>query len=140
MAAIVHDDILMDTALAGVLPASSWYVIHEAHREYNYAAVQSERGITGKLHIHRVLELGSVKQWRDYPYTLICTHEEYRNLRTLLGKVVYFMPHYRDEGDVATYRHVVLFQSMVEEAPYNPVLEYWRVGIRLIDAEGNAIG
>ncbi len=140
MVATIHDEMLMDTTLAGALPATSWSVVHESHREYNYAAVTSERGITGKLHVHRVLETGVVKQWRDYPYTLMCTHSEYRALRLLLGKVLYFMPHYRDDADVATYRFVVLFQSMIEEAPYDPHLDYWRVGIRLIDAEGNDIG
>lgn len=140
MAATVHDDILMDTALAGQLPATGWAVVLEGHRERTYAAVQSERGITGKLHVHRVLETGIVKQWRDYPYTLLCTHAEYRALRLLIGKVVYFMPHYRDDGDVANYRFVVLFQSMMEEIPLPADLAYWRVSIHLIDAEGNAVG
>lgn len=140
MAASIHDEILMDTTLAGSIPATSWSVVLDGHREYNYAAVSSERGITGKLHIHRVLETGVVKQWRDYPYTLICTHAEYRALRLLVGKVVYFMPHYRDDGDVANYRFVVLFESMGDETPFDANLDYWKVAIRLIDAEGNTIG
>lgn len=140
MVATIHDEMLMDTALAGSIPATSWSVVLEGHRERNYAAVQSERGITGKLHVHRVLETGVVKQFRDYPYTLICTHAEYRALRLLLGKVVYFMPHYRDDADVATYRFVVLFQSMIEDTPFDANLDYWKVAIHLVDAEGNSIG
>lgn len=140
MAATIHNGILMDTALAGQLPASEWSVTLEGHREHTYVAVASERGITGKLHIHRTLDAGNVIQFKDYPYTLICTHAEYRALRLLLGKVVYFMPIYRDDADVATYRFVVLLQAVAEEAPYDANQDYWRVVIRLVDAEGNAIG
>lgn len=141
MAASVHDDILMGTAIdIDGKPVTGWNVVLEGHREYTYAAVQSERGITGKLHVHRTKSAGSVVQFRDYPYTLILTHAEYRALRLLVGKVVYFMPHYRDEGDVASYLYTVLFERMGEEVPLPANLAYWRVGIHLVDAEGNTVG
>ena len=143
MAATVHENMLMNTAIdmAG-LPTLSWNVAAEGLHDQNYAAGVSERALDGTLQIHRVIDVGTgaVMQFRNYTYRLILTLAEYLTLRGLVGKVVYFMPHYRDDGDAATYRVIVFFNGMQEEGPIATMLTYWKATIFLESATGATPG
>jgi hypothetical protein len=130
----------LDTALTGQLPTQTWSVKFDGLHDVNYAAAVGERSLTGQLHVHRTLSAGTVIQFRDYEYTLILTLAEYQALIALVGKVCYFMPHYRDDADVATYREVVLFQTMSEEKLLDPCMTYFTATIHLVDADGCTVG
>jgi len=140
MAASVSATIRLDTALTGQLPTQTWKVDFEGLHDTNWAAVIGERSLTGQLHVHRVLSAGSVVQFRNYEYTLICTDTEYRNLIQLVGKVCYFMPHWRDEGDPTTYREIVLLEAMSGDKLLDPMMNYFTATVLLVDADGCTVG
>lgn len=141
MAASVHDNIRLDTALAGILPTLTWEVNVEGYRDQNYVPIVTRRSLTGKLHIHRVMDSGTPTipyLLKDYNYELILTRDEYITLHALVGKILYFMPHYRDEADVA-YRSVVVMVSVSEAMPYDPMLTYWRIAVHLQSADSATV-
>jgi hypothetical protein len=135
MVATMHDTMRMDTALTGILPTLEWRVTHEAYGDSRYAAVISERSLTGQLMVHRTINGGSVEQFDDHSYQLIMTRAEYLLLLPYVGKIVYFMPHYRDEADVS-YREVVLFEALSPAHILDPEGTYWIALARFIDATG----
>jgi len=140
VAASVQETIRLDTALTGQLPTQTWKVEFSGLHDMNWAAAAGERSLTGQLHVHRTLSGASVMQFRDYEYTLILTDTEYRALILLVGKVCYFMPHYRDEADPTSWREVVLFQAMSGENLLDPMMNYFTATIQLTDADGCSVG
>lgn len=141
MVASVHDNIRLDTALTGILPTLTWEVNAEGYRDQNYVPIVTRRALTGKLHIHRVMDSGTpINPYllKDFNYELILTRAEYIALQALIGKILYFMPHYRDEADT-DYRSVVVLVSVSEAMPYDPYLTYYRIAIHLQDADGATV-
>jgi hypothetical protein len=100
------------------------------------AACQHERGITGKLLVHRQMTGATPDKFQHHRYRLVLSRAEADLLKADLGKKVYFMPHYRDDGDPATYREIVLFAEMNEITHYDPQQDWWRGDIVLVDAAG----
>lgn len=124
----------MDTALAGILPSSEWKVNVEGFGDSRYAAVVSERSLTGQLMVHRTLSGGDVIQFDDHSYQLIMTRAEYLSLITYVGKIVYFMPHYRDEADIG-YRRIVLFEALSPAHILDCVGSWWVAVARFVDGD-----
>lgn len=140
MAATVHTTIRLDTALDGDLPDSEWKVSVGGLEERYQPAMMVERSLTGAMMIHRLRENDLPKSFSGMRYTMFLTSAaEKEALSDLLGYVVYFMPHYRDEADVATYRSVMLFKSMTEVEPYDPMLGWWKAVIELEEATNNEV-
>jgi hypothetical protein len=134
MAASMHTTMRMDTTLDGILPDSEWKVSVEGFGDSRYAAVVSERSLTGQLMVHRTISAGDVVQFDDHSYQLIMTRAEYLSLITFVGKIVYFMPHYRDEADVS-YRRVVLFEALSPARILDAVGDYWVAVARFVDGD-----
>ncbi|KKL91712.1 hypothetical protein LCGC14_1891940, partial [marine sediment metagenome] len=103
-------------------------------------AVFTERALTGKLHIHRLLDDSDPKVFDGRRYKVLLTGQaEVSQLAADLGKTVYFMANYRDEGDVATYRSVMLFKSMRDVTAVDPSETYFSCSVELVSAEGNSV-
>ncbi len=139
MAVEIHANILLDTDLSGNLPTNAYRVLHESYEDTLQPAVVPERSLTGKMHIHRVREGVSPMIFDGVKYELILTLAEKDRLLLDLGKTVYFMHNRRDESDIATYRHVMLFESAVGVRPFDPNEAYWRLVIVLIEATNNEV-
>jgi hypothetical protein len=141
MALEVKDNILLDTDLdIDDLPVNTYDVMAEGLEDVYAGAVVSERGITGKLHVHRLMDGASPEVFKDYNYVLIMTRAQLATLVGDVGKTVYFMPNYRDDGDVATYRFKVFFESATGIKNIDPFLQYYQSTIYLRDNSDGAIG
>ena len=137
MAASVYGNIRLDTALTGSLPTSTYKVNFEAFKDLRYAGVTTERGLDGQLQLHRTTDgSGDILLFHDAQYGLILTQAEYLALYPELGKVMYFMPHLRDEAAPLDYRYVVTFERMVEIGIYDPAMEYFKATVYLKDSDG----
>lgn len=141
MANTVHETIRLDTALIGNLPVSEYPVSLEGLAQINYLPIVTRRSLTGLLHIHRTVGgPGAVPiNLRDFHYELLLTQSEYDHLRAIVGLIMYFMPHLRDEADPTTTRAVVVLRSMSDASPIDPNLAWWKVTVNLQDAEGNTV-
>lgn len=135
MAATVQETIRLDADLTGILPTNTYRAIQAEGFEPVYEpAVYTERGWTGRLIVHRTLSGGAPLVFDNYRYRLYLTAAEKDQLAADLGKVVYFMPHLRDDAD-ASYRHVVLFKSMFDVELLDPArLTLYLASIELEDA------
>ena len=120
MAATVHDTIRLDSALTGILPTAEYYVRQDGWRDQNTAQITVDYSVTGQAHVHRARDGGgTIVQHRDHIYVMLLTRAQYLTLRGLVGKILYFMPHLRDEADVA-YREVVVLNEMQDEILLEP--------------------
>ena len=135
----VKDTIRLDTALAGDMPVKQYDVWIQGLADINYVPIVSRRTITGFLAVHRTMSAGVPLLLKDYHYQVVLTQEDYYQLLADVGKIMYFMEHYRDEATPLTYRKVVAFQSMSDAKPYNPELTYWTTLLSLVDATGNQV-
>lgn len=141
MAATTHDSILLDTDLDGSgLPINEYGVMADGLVDIHAPAVVSERSITGKLHVHRLMDGSTPELFKDYNYILILTRTELANLIADAGRTVYFMPNYRDDTDTATYRSKVLFESLTNVRNIDPFLDYYQATIYLRDNSDGDIG
>jgi len=140
MAASVHDDILLDVDLTGIIPTNAYDVAADGLEDVYAPAVVTERGITGKLHVHRLMDGVSPEKFQDYNYGLILTRAQLATLVGDVGKTVYFMPHYRDDADVATYRFKVFFESASNIRNIDTFREYYRATIYRRDNSDGTIG
>ena len=139
MAEQVYDTIRLDNNLTGDLPTAEYHVQLSGMEDRNAAAAAWERGLTGTLHVHRTMSGGSPVTWRDHVYRLTLTNAEYETLRDMIGKIVYFMPHRRDESDYASYREVVLIAGYQKESPLDPMETWWTLTVMLVDATGETV-
>jgi len=61
---------------------------------------------------------------------------ELEQLKEDLGRVLYFMPHLRDEADPLSYRSVKLLKS-ISAQNIDPMMDWFRAAIDLEDATSN---
>ena len=139
MAVSVHDNILLDTDLTGIIPTNAYDVSAEGLEDVYAPAVVTERGVTGKLHVHRLMDGVDPDVFRDYSYVLILTRAQLATLVGDVGRTLYFMPHYRDDADVATYRFIVFFESMTGIRNIDPFLQYYQATIYLRDNSDGSV-
>lgn len=140
MAPTVHDTIRLDVDITGILPDNEYGVLADGLEHVYEPAMSIERSLTGKMHIHKVLDSGDPLVFENESLVLLLRRtdsaDELAQLVDDLGKVCYFMPHYRDETDVA-YRRVVLFSGIQGVEPLDPMTEWFRIAITLESADGN---
>lgn len=136
MAASVYENIRLDASLTDNLPTSTYKAVEI--RDENVAHTTVDYSITGTPHVHRSSDTsGDIVQHRHHHYKLLLTQAEYLVLRELIGKVLYFMPHIRDESNYAVYRETVVLEMLEEEIPLIiPTLSYFTTSITLRDATG----
>jgi hypothetical protein len=138
MAAEVFDTIRLDADLTGNLPTNEYKVLATGLEDLKEPAVLTERALTGRLHIHRVMDSGDPLVFDGHRYELFLTRAELDLLKADLARTVYFMPNYRDEGaGWETYREVVFFQSLTGIRNIDPEVDYWRAVIELVESTGN---
>jgi hypothetical protein len=134
VALALYDSIRLDTDLDGDgLPVNTYEVAMEGYDDPMEVALQIEWGVTGKPLVHRVLSGGVPRTYQGRSYRLILTKAEKDQVLLDVGKILYFMPHSRDEDDTATYRSVVVFDKPRGITMYDPQQGWWHVDIRLID-------
>ena len=141
MAASTYSNIRLDTDVTGAsLPVNTYKVLWEGDLRLYEPAIHTERSLTGKLHIHKLLDGTDPKVFNGRRYKVLLTGQaEVSQLAADLGKVVYFMANYRDEGDVATYRSVMLFKSMRDVVAVDPSETYFSCSIELEEATGQSV-
>lgn len=138
MAASVYSTIRLDNNLTGILPTKTFEVTAAGRRDRYYSLSTTERSITGRLIVHRTTSAGSPVLKQDYDYEIILALADLDSLFSMRGKKVYFMAHFRDEGDVA-YRSIVFLQITSESLNYDPMLAWHHVQIHLTDATGETV-
>jgi hypothetical protein len=137
MAATVHDTIRLDVELTGDLPVNEYRVTYPSLEEMPTPALVTERSLTGFLQVHRVMTGTAPLQFDNQRFEiLIQTRAILEQLKSDLGRVVYFMPHLRDEADPLPYRSVKLLKSMSAQN-IDPMLDWFRAAIELEDATSN---
>ncbi|MHC4542913.1 MAG: hypothetical protein ACYSYL_00100 [Planctomycetota bacterium] len=121
----------MDTDLTGDLPTNTYRVVATGYDQGYEPMITTERSLTGLLQTHRLRDNGDTKVYSEPSYTLLLTREEKDQLVVDLGEQVYFMPHYRDEGDALNYRMLMTFSSIADCKPMEPMIEWWQATIKL---------
>ncbi len=141
MSASTYSNIRLDTDVTGAsLPTNTYKVLWEGDLRLYEPAVFTERALTGKLHIHRLLDGSDPKVFDGRRYKVLLTGQsEVSQLAADLGKNIYFMANYRDEGDVATYRSVMYFKSMRDVVAVDPSETYFSCSIELEESTGNTV-
>ena len=140
MAASTFANIRLDVELTGTLPTNTYKVLWEGDLRLYEPAVFTERSLTGKLHIHKLLDGTDPKVFDGRRYKMLLTGQsEVSQLAADLGKVIYFMPNYRDEGDIATYRSIVLFKSMRDVTAVDASETYFYATIELEEATDQSV-
>lgn len=140
MAATMYANIRLDVDLTGDLPTNTYEVILEGYEDVFTPVVVTERGLTGQLQVHRLMDGNDPLVHESHRYTLILSRAEKDQVKADMGKVCYFMPHYRDEADVATYRKTVLLMPVTPTAMFDPMQDWWHWAVQLEDASGLDVG
>jgi hypothetical protein len=140
MAATTYSNIRLDRDLSGSLPTNTYKALLDGDLHLLEPAIFSERSLTGKLHVHKLLEdVSNTKVFSGRKYKLLLTAAEKDQIAADVGEIVYFMPHRRDEGDVANYRFVMLFRSMQDVIGVDPCREYFYATVELESADDNEV-
>lgn len=139
MAPQLYATVRLDTDLDGSgLPINEYKAIFEGAEDTHDPAVTYDRSLTGHMHVHRLESGSETKKFEGYRYTIWVTGQSERaQLLADLGRVVYFMPNYRDESAAASYRQVMLFESASSDNRVDPMETYFRLTIMLTEATGN---
>lgn len=138
MAVKMFDTIRLDNDLTSNLPTNEYNVLFEGYEDVYAAAVITERGLTGRLLVHRQMEGGVPVKWEDHQYRILLTRAQKDTLIAHLGMIMYFMALYRDEDPAgcAAYRDVVLLKAMVGVTHIDPNQQWWTATVYLESASG----
>jgi hypothetical protein len=96
-----------------------------------------ERGVTGKLHVHRVVDGGGDPyQFVADACTLLLTQAQMATVKALAGKAVYYVPNRHDDDDVGSYATAcILVIPTGGITNIDPMGDWWRVQIQVADNE-----
>jgi hypothetical protein len=140
MALDLYANIRLDVDLTGDLPTNTYEVKLDEFEDTFTPVVATERSLTNRLQVHRLMDGSDPIVNEGHRYTLILSRAEKDQVKDDMGKVVYFMPHYRDESDVATYRKPMLLMPVSGTAIFDPEMNWWHWAIALEDASGIDVG
>jgi len=135
MAASIKDHIHLGVANP---PVTEYDVRHGTLDYTPNTAATYERGITGVLHIHRLLTGSDPVQFEEDRETLICTLAQMLVVRALAGKRVYYVPSYHDDAALGTWStsaYIVRGLLVVSQGSItnmDPSGTYWTVQIQII--------
>lgn len=134
MTLAIQDHIYLDTSNP---PTDTYPVAAEGLDWTPMVAVTTERSLTGKLHIHRLVDGGGDPvSFRSDRLRLITTLAQMLTLRGASGKTVYYVPNYHDPDNLAAYTHesiLVIPEGAITNI--DPMCTYWFVSVRLVDDE-----
>jgi len=139
MAEQVYTTVRLDTDLTSSIPTNQYNVVRDNYRPMYEPLAETERSLTGKLHVHKIMDGANPMILKDHRYTLYVTNAELDQLKADLGKNCYFMPHRRDETNWTSYRQIVFFQGLSEIEVLDPTLAYFLVNIVLQDNSGGTV-
>jgi len=146
LAASTFSNIRLDADLTENLPTNTYKVLWEGDLRLFEPAVHTERSLTGKLHIHKLLEGTDTKVFAGRRYKLLLGsgdasgHAEVTQLSADLGTNIYFMPHYRDEGaSYEDYRSVMYFKTIRDVTAVDSSETYFTCTIELEESTGNTV-
>ena len=135
MTLAIQDHIYLDTTNP---PTATYPVVAEGGLDWTpLVSVVTERSLTGKLHIHRLVD-GSDNpvSFRSDRLRLIATLAQMLTLRGMSGKTVRYVPNYHDPDDLATYTHeCVLVIPEGSISNIDPMCTYWFINVQLVDDE-----
>lgn len=141
MAVSLYTNIRLDVDLTGNLPTNTYKVLFEGAEDVFGPAVAVERGVTGKLHVHRLMSGSDPVVFEDHHFMLKLSRAELLLLTADVGRTVYFMPHYRDEGaGWASYRFKVLLESMTGVRSGTSMQGFFLATVYLRDNSEGAVG
>ncbi|HID61360.1 MAG TPA: hypothetical protein EYP49_01235 [Anaerolineae bacterium] len=108
---------------------------HESWDSTPLVAVTTERSLTGKLHIHRLVDAsGNPIQFCADRMTLLCTLAEMQTVKALAGKTIYYVSNYHDDANLASYTITgVLVIQPGGITNIDPAGDWWRVNIEIVD-------
>jgi len=141
MAAATYSNVRLDRDLSGNLPTNTYKALLEGDNHLLEPAIYSERSLNGSLHVHKLLvDSSNTKVFDGRRYKLLLTRAEKEQLAEDLGEIVYFMPHYRDEGaGYASYRSIMLFRSMQDVIAVDPCETYYYATVELEEGTGQSV-
>ena len=130
MAPEVKDHIHLDDVTP---PTDTYGVFREGFQVQPYAFAATDYALEATVHVHRVAPGGVVELRDDFSHVLIVSYTEYLTLRGMIGKTVYFVDSYHDDGSLATYTDTKLFKAISKVTPFTPDLSGMYVQIALED-------
>jgi len=134
MAVGIQGECYIDT----VAPPAAMASYNVAHESWDYTPgvmVATERSITGKLHVHRIVG-GGGHPWilEEDRVMIIATLAEMLVLRSLIGRYVYYIPCYHDPLDLASYyTQCILIIPSGGVVNMDPMGSYWRIKCKFTD-------
>ena len=134
MAASIQDHIHLDTSTP---PTTEYYVKWPEGWDYTpQLEVIYERGLTGKLLVHRLVDdSGDPIQFDEDILTLTITLAEMITLRALAGKAMYYVPNLHDDASLSSYIETCYFDIRPGMALIDPMGSYWSIQIQIHDNE-----
>lgn len=138
MATSVHDTVRLDADLTGILPTNQYRVRTDGLDDQYGPIIMTERSLTGRLLVHRLMDGTDPEVYQSWQYELILTRAEKDQILLDLGRVLYFMPHVRDEA-TTNERFTVVFKGATDVQNFDPMLDYWKMTIELEEATGNSV-
>lgn len=130
MAASVQDHIHLDDVSP---PTDEYGVFRDGFQVQPYAFVATDYALDATVHVHRVLTGGVPELRDDFSHILVVSYAEYLTLRGMIGKTVYFVDNYHDDGDLATYTDTKLLRALSKVTPFTPDLAGMYVQVALED-------
>ena len=116
-------------------PVATYNVLHGSWDHTPEVPIVFERSVTGKLHTHRVVDgVGDPYQFEQDKCTIRVSLTEMLTLRGLIGRQVYFIPNYHNDGDI-TDNMVTGYLSINSGGIVNidPIGIYWNVTFQIMD-------
>jgi hypothetical protein len=133
MAAAMQDHIHLDTDNP---PTATYPALHETLDGTPMVAMVTERSLTGKLQVHRLLDGADPVQFVNDRMRLRLSLAEMLVVKGLAGKDVYYIPHYHDEAAPAAY----VVQAVLVLRPgaitnLDPSAAHWFATVEILDNE-----
>ena len=132
MAYGIQDTCYLDTVDP---PVATYNVLHGSWDHTPVVPVVSERSVTGKLHIHRVVDGGGDPYlFEQDTCTIRVSLTEMLTLRALSGNAVYYIPNYHDPDDLPS--SVITGYLIIKDGGIvniDPCGTYWNVSFEILD-------
>lgn len=132
----IHIHGLDETAEAG-----EYHVLQGTWDATPLVPMASERGFTGKLHVHRLLDdVGDVIHFTADTMGILATKVEMHTLVDLIGCDIYFIGlDHPETGDTTAHAaeriSAVLAIKAGTVVNVDPACQYWKLGIEILDNE-----
>lgn len=97
-------------------------------------AVKTQRAITGRLLVNRLVSAGQQVVYRDSTFNVVVTNEEFALLQSLNGVKCYYIPPRHEEGDSHDQTDGYPVMAVItNKVGLNAAEDYWMVGLQLTE-------